>query len=1090
MSGFSLRLLGFLLLGHLAFTAVAQTETTAITSVQSELRLLGESGLPEAERQQLQTLYQATLDFLLDTQRLETEQAELRKQLAEAPGRISSLRQRVEELQLPAAEALRSRFAELELPEVEELLRDKLAQLFVWQGQLTNINSELIAAQTLPERSQARIANNQAREQALSEQLRQAQKQPESRSNRARIEQLRAERANLAALNDLLQQRLAGNRLLQDLAQQQRDLLRRQIRAMELEIDVLQEVLDNRRRTQSEQAISATREQQLSANTHTILLTEVSLNRQLSEQLLASTVRIGEITRRNITLAQQVDNLIQVDRALEQQIAVLEGSILLSRILQQQKATLPRVRLQADIADEIADLRLRQFELNALQTERSDPDDYVSMLLVELPEHARAEQFKPLQRIVNDSTRLIEQLLDITSSQLSQAITLQMRQRQLQDLTDNLKQVINNQLIWVASARRIDLPWLLELPENVYRQWQSLPLATGLELLLRSLANNWGWLLALSGILALYARARPALRRLLAALNEDVRDFHRDSATHTLKALLLTVAIIAPVPLLIAAFALLLFTLEPPLPIAGYVLLQVALAWFVLHLFYRVLDNDGIACRHFHWPEPMVQQLHKLISRIAPILLPLVLTIAVNLSVPEYLGQDVIGRVLILVGMLLLGALFYRTMRSSKHLYESRTRYLGAMLALVLTPLVLAGMAFWGYQYTAMNVANRYLYTLYLMVGWLLAEGTVVRSLSVAARKLAYQRALTKREPETNEDTPEPGADLETREVNQQSLRLARLGIFVLFAVLIYLVWSDLVGAAAYLDSISLWQYNAGTSESPQLAPMTVADVLGALLIVVFTITLARNLPGLLEIMVLSRLNLQQGSSFAMTTMLSYVIVSVGIISTLSALGVSWNKLQWLVAALSVGLGFGLQEIFANAVSGVIILFERPVRIGDVITVGDLSGTVSQIRIRATTITDFDRKEIIIPNKTFVTGQLINWSLSDTLIRLVISVGVAYGSDLEKTRELLLQIARDHPDVLKEPEPTVLFLSFGDSSLNHELRIFVGDLNTRLTVLDEVNRQVDTLFKENNIEIAFRQVDLNLRSSEGLDQLVARLPAK
>ncbi|HEY7776797.1 MAG TPA: mechanosensitive ion channel domain-containing protein, partial [Kineobactrum sp.] len=263
-----------------------------------------------------------------------------------------------------------------------------------------------------------------------------------------------------------------------------------------------------------------------------------------------------------------------------------------------------------------------------------------------------------------------------------------------------------------------------------------------------------------------------------------------------------------------------------------------------------------------------------------------------------------------------------------------------------------------------------------------------------------------------------------------------------------------------------------------------------ALLIVLFTITLARNLPGLLEILVLSRLNLQQGTSFAMTTLLGYVIVSVGIISTLSALGVSWNKLQWLVAALSVGLGFGLQEIFANAVSGVIILFERPVRIGDVITVGELSGTVSQIRIRATTITDFDRKEIIIPNKTFVTGQLINWSLSDTLIRLVISVGVAYGSDLEKTRKLLLQIASEHPDVLEEPEPTVLFTSFGDSTLNHELRIFVGDLNTRLTVLDEVNRQVDKLFRENGIEIAFRQVDLNLRRSEGLDQLVARLPAK
>lgn len=116
------------------------------------------------------------------------------------------------------------------------------------------------------------------------------------------------------------------------------------------------------------------------------------------------------------------------------------------------------------------------------------------------------------------------------------------------------------------------------------------------------------------------------------------------------------------------------------------------------------------------------------------------------------------------------------------------------------------------------------------------------------------------------------------------------------------------------------------------------------------------------------------------------------------SLGVSWDKLQWLAAALSVGLGFGLQEIFGNFVSGLIILFERPVRIGDTVTIGTFSGTVSKIRIRATTITDFDRKEVIIPNKAFVTERLINWSLSDTVTRVVIRLGVAYGSDLDKVK--------------------------------------------------------------------------------------------
>lgn len=140
------------------------------------------------------------------------------------------------------------------------------------------------------------------------------------------------------------------------------------------------------------------------------------------------------------------------------------------------------------------------------------------------------------------------------------------------------------------------------------------------------------------------------------------------------------------------------------------------------------------------------------------------------------------------------------------------------------------------------------------------------------------------------------------------------------------------------------------------------------------------------------------------------------------------DKLQWLAAALSVGLGFGLQEIFGNFVSGLIILFERPVRIGDTVTIGTFSGTVSKIRIRATTITDFDRKEVIIPNKAFVTERLINWSLSDTVTRVVIRLGVAYGSDLDKVKEVLLKAAHDHPKVMQEPAPAVFFTTFGAST--------------------------------------------------------------
>jgi uncharacterized mscS family protein HI_0195.1 len=207
-------------------------------------------------------------------------------------------------------------------------------------------------------------------------------------------------------------------------------------------------------------------------------------------------------------------------------------------------------------------------------------------------------------------------------------------------------------------------------------------------------------------------------------------------------------------------------------------------------------------------------------------------------------------------------------------------------------------------------------------------------------------------------------------------------------------------------------------------------------------------------------------------------LVAIGSAWAFATLGMSWSKLQWLFAALSVGLGFGMQEIFANFVSGIILLFERPIRVGDTVTINDVSGTVAKIRIRAITLIDPDRKEVIVPNKSFVTGQVINWALSNTVTRLVISIGVAYGSDLELVKRLLLQAANEQPSVLKDPEPRALFLSFGASTLDHELRVYVGQLSERINTIDALNRRINELFAEHNIDIAFNQLDVFIKNKD------------
>jgi potassium efflux system protein len=333
---------------------------------------------------------------------------------------------------------------------------------------------------------------------------------------------------------------------------------------------------------------------------------------------------------------------------------------------------------------------------------------------------------------------------------------------------------------------------------------------------------------------------------------------------------------------------------------------------------------------------------------------------------------------------------------------------------------------------------------------------------------------------------PVESPTLDIDQVNQQSLRLIRLALLAGFIGCLYWVWADLISVFAYLDNVTLYQYASGTGATATQVPISLMDVLGALLIIGVTIALANNLPGLLEVLVLSRLSLAQGSAYATTTLLSYAIAGIGIVSTLSTLGVSWDKLQWLVAALSVGIGFGMQAIFANFISGIILLFERPVRIGDLVTIGTVTGTVNRIRIRATHITDGDRKAVIVPNQTILTSQLINWTLTDTITRIVLTFNVQRGTDLDLVRKLMMQATQENSRVLRDPAPTVQLTSYGASTLDHELKIYVRELGDRGPATDELNRRIDQLFRANDINSSSTpKMEIFLANRDGQEQKVS-----
>ncbi|NLY57299.1 MAG: mechanosensitive channel MscK [Gammaproteobacteria bacterium] len=1091
-----LPLLCLLFIFQLLLLSVASAQENAdelspIEKLQADIAALPDSGRSAAEQQQFQEAWQQSLSALQQSASLREQQTSLQATLDQAPEQLRDLQRQLDSLQPANAERLRQQFANSSLQALDATLGDQVARMYDWQNELTAINSELISAETRPEKTQSRISANQSRSSELNERLRQLQRQPSTPLNQAREQALQAELAQLELANSLLRQQLSANNTLLDLANAKRRLLLAKLNNIENEINALQDIIDDKRRSLSEQVISDTTAESSQISNHQLLHGQSLSNQRISEELLSASNQISTLSRRNIQTTQQLDYLTQLESALDQQISVLEGSLLLSRILHQEKQALPDVRIDRSLTDSVADMRLRQFEINQLREQLRNQEAYLNRLLRQVPEEQREPLRADLQQLIRSRVTLVEQLSSHINTLLGEAVALQINQDQLQQLGTKLRQTIDDQLFWVASNPPINRTWVLSLPKQILVQLQELqPLAQTQRLLL-TLKDNPGWLTLLLALAAIPLALRRLLGSRLQQLHEQVGHYRLDSQRTTPMALLLTAAQVLPLPILLAGAGFgLCFGDTPAMPTLGQALMHLAVGWFVLHLLYRLFDPQGITRRHFRWSAEKVSRLRRLIRQLAWVLLPMVLIISLGTTNPEHLDKDVLGRLVMIITLSLFSLLVGQFMRRSEPLNNSRVFHGGASLILIVTPLVLTGMTIWGYHYTAIRLADRMIDTLYLITAWMLLQGMVVRNLRVAGRHLAYQRAISKRQSEeqhngTPNDTPLEIPELKLEQINQQSLRLGRLALLILFSVLVYLVWSDLISAASYLESITLWEYNSGTADNPLMKPLSAGDLVGAFIIVALTIALARNLPGLLEILVLSRMDLRQGSSYAITTLLSYLIVSIGIIGFLATLGVSWNKLQWLVAALGVGLGFGLQEIFANFVSGLIILFERPVRIGDVVTIGNLSGTVNRIRIRATTITDFDRKEIIVPNKTFVTEHLINWSLSDTVTRVTVKVAVANGSDVELVRKLLLQIARDNPRVLEDPEPLVFFLDFNDHRLEHELRMHVRQLADRNPAIDETNREIDRLFAEHDIEIASRQMDVNLINSAGLQQLVS-----
>ncbi len=1048
-----------------------------------------------------------------------TRAAEMEKARLEAPDLIQQLRS---ELTGPPPLMLADTpedapLADLEqqLAQIETESAEVRQQLAEYEGELRRRTDSRIDLPRLLGEARERLTQVEARLAS-----------PEASGEPAPLAQarnwlMRAQRQAVSAEIDALQKELQAFEVRGELVTVRRDLAARRQLVLERTQAWWRHLVTERRRREAEAA--AQRARQNVQTVHPAMARLAQENRELAERRSGPEGLVERIRRTHEeaeTISRRLIQLKAEFEGIEEQVVSIGASEVTGYLLSSKRSELPALtehrrrvaRRQLEIRDaqiqliDLRELRNRvQLHLIQLSDDRFAADALATLGIETDPDGKDTgkqdlEIRAALAEIYQTRLGYLESLQRDYDQYLKTLVDLQGDERKLIEATREYGAFIDERIFWIPTAKPLRPAMLADVREAVQwllnpQGWGGVAVALG-----GHVREKWLQTALVVLMLALLFGIRGRWKRLVAEQAPKPGKVGLMAFRPTLVALVLTLMVAAIWPGAIWLLGAVLAELHDPLGMAagaGAGLKLAAYTFLPIEVLSQVCRPEGLGEAHFKWSSRKLAVARAGLRRLMVLSLPLVFVMAMLAGQENVNWHQSLGRLALIAAMLVMAWVLSFVLRPEGGLLDGkqqgrwggRLRLLWFVLAVGL-PLALALAAGLGYTYTAAQLARRISWTLWLGMGLMVFNALMVRWLMVERQRMAIEQARKRRaamqaEREAAEDLPagveavasppaEPEIDLSL--VNQQSQRLLRgLGWIALVAG-IWLIWVDVIPAIGILRQVELWRHV--TSEGPRW--ITLADLSMAVAILSLMVFGARNLPGFLELTVLKNLPLHASVRFAIATISRYLVVVLGIVLAAELIGMSWTKVQWLVAAISVGLGFGLQEIFANFVSGLIILFERPIRVGDIVTVGDVSGNVSRIQMRATTITDWDRRELIVPNKEFITSKLINWTLSDPITRMILPIGVAYGSDTELVARLLKQIAINHPLAMEDPEPRVVFSEFGDSSLIFRIYVHMARRDYYLDLLNGLCMEIDRVFRQHGITIAFPQQDVHLKSEQPL----------
>ncbi|EKS7814366.1 miniconductance mechanosensitive channel MscM [Edwardsiella piscicida] len=1046
-----------------AKSAPAQAET--VDALQSALGWIDEA---KASAQRTQQYRRAISDFPRLTR-------ELRQQLSD-------------ESQPPAPAALPpAGDAEQRMLQISSQLLEVARQLQQEQDRARDISDSL-----------SQVAQKQAAtRKALSEAERrlQALTVTETALSQAQSAQLQAEvAARKAQVDELeLEQLSANNR--QELIRLQSEVLSRRHERLDLQLQGLRNSLNSQRQRDAEEALERTRRLvEQSDNLPRSIVEQLTINQTLSRDLNHQAQRLDDIAGRQRTIAGQTQQVRLALNTLREQAQWLSVSPALGETLRDRLARLPEMPKPQQLDSDMARLRVQRLRYEALLDKLAPASDYRQ----NDGEPLSGAQQRLLAPQLATQRELLNSLLSGCDSQILELTKLKVANTQLIEALTEVREATHRYLFWAADIDPVGLGYLLTTLRALDRLL-SLDTLSQLSQATMMMLTDRTTLLPLCAALLLVGfsvYSRRYYSAFLARAAGRVGKVNQDHISLTLRTLLWSILVALPLPVLWAAVGYGLSNAWP-YPVAVAIgegvsaALPVLWAFMISAAFSR---DSGLFIVHFGWGERQVRRAMRYYRMSIWLIVPLLMAVVTFNNLADRSFTAPLGRACFIMLCLALLLLTTSLRRAGIPLYLNRAgsgeNLLNHLLwgGLLCAPAAAILAALLGYLGAAQVLLARLETSVAIWFCLLMVYSVIRRWMLIQRRRIAFERAKQRRAErlekrsrhdedglhpagvEGSQEVDESVVDLDA--ISERSLRLVRSILTMIALVSLIWLWSELHSAFAFLENIRLWDVTASGVGGETLQPITLGAVLIAILVILVTIQLVKNLPALLELGLLQHLELSPGTGYAITTITKYLLMIVGGLIGFSLLGIEWSKLQWLVAALTVGLGFGLGEIFGNFISGLIILFEKPIRIGDTVTIRDLTGTITRINTRATTISDWDRKEIIVPNKAFIMEQFINWSLSDPITRVVLTVPAEASANSQRVTELLLQAAGQCSLVLATPAPEVYLVDIQQGIQIFELRIYASEMAHRMPLRHELHQLILAAYRQHDLVLPFPPIQI------------------